>query len=170
MTSRREPLHHISLCSVSWCYIIGSLQPVPLEFLLHLLVQCLGMGLSYGLLGRSQVLLRTLRFDLIAEQPLRYLLNFCRLLHCSHAVSKLAVCLACPLINSPLAYTICDTAFVSLLACQQQLALLAKLMVATIELNQMQHTCLCMRCGMGVAKVALFETLLGVICEEAMRR
>ncbi|KAK9838164.1 hypothetical protein WJX81_005734 [Elliptochloris bilobata] len=41
----------------------------------------------------EQVLLRTLRFELIAEQPHRYLLNFCRLLHCSHAITKLAICL-----------------------------------------------------------------------------
>ena len=50
-------------------------------------------------MGHLQALLRTLRFDLIAEQPHRYLLNFCRLLHCSHAVNKLAVCLACPSVN-----------------------------------------------------------------------
>ncbi len=41
-----------------------------------------------------QVLLRTLRFELIAEQPHRYLLNFCHVLHASHAVTKLANCLA----------------------------------------------------------------------------
>lgn len=71
---------------------------VPLELLLLLLVPRLSTGLSNGPLGRLQVLLRTLHFDLIAEQPLRYLLNFCCLLRCSHAVSKLAVCLACPLV------------------------------------------------------------------------
>jgi hypothetical protein len=42
----------------------------------------------------TQVLLRTLRFELIAEQPHRYLLNFCHVLHASHAVTKLATCLA----------------------------------------------------------------------------
>lgn len=72
------------------------------------------------------MLLRTLRFDLIAEQPLRYLLNFCRLLHCSHAVNKLAVCLACPSVDGPRKNRLCMQVIVSLLPVMA--CLLAKLM------------------------------------------
>lgn len=89
------------------CLCQQHLTICPLELLLHLLVQRLSTGFSHGSFGGLQVLLRTLRFDLIAEQPLRYLLNFCRLLHCSHAVSKLAVCLACPLVIRPQTCTLC---------------------------------------------------------------
>ena len=79
------------------------------------------------------MLLRTLRFDLIAEQPLRYLLNFCRLLHCSHAVSKLAVCLACPLVDRPHTCLLRIHIYVGLLAWQPQRFCLAELMVILSE-------------------------------------
>ena len=64
------------------------------------------VGESYNnakaaLIHNEQRLLRLIGFDLTAEQPHKYLLNYCRTLNCSAGVVRLAACL----LNDALLYT-----------------------------------------------------------------